>query len=156
MSPLFPEAAAFRAGRLMLEKIEFYAKRMTSFGFETTLSGRSYMKLIRTLKKTGYEVHFFFLWVPTVALALSRVRARAAEGAHSVPEIVIRRRFDRSIHNFLMHYRLLPENWPRSRSVCKQSPLKSPSHADFFHLDRAFAGEQTNPKIDQFLKTNST
>lgn len=80
MSPLFPEAAAFRAGRLMLEEIEFYAKRMTSFGFETTLSGRSSMKLIRTLKKTGYEVHFFFLWVPTVALALSRVRARAAEG----------------------------------------------------------------------------
>lgn len=95
----------------MLEEIDFYTKRMMSFGFETTLSGRSYMKLIRTLKKTGYEVHFFFLWVPTVALALSRVRARVAEGGHGVPEIVIRRRFDRSIHNFLMHYRLLGDAW---------------------------------------------
>ncbi len=111
VSPFSPEAVAFRAGRLMLEEVALYAKRGESFGFETTLSGRSYLSLIRNLKKRGYKVHFFFLWVPSVRLALARVRARVLEGGHDVPEIVIRRRFDRSIRNFLLHYRPLGDSW---------------------------------------------
>lgn len=111
VSPFSPEGVAFRAGRLMLDEIDFYAERGASFGFETTLSGRSYLNLIRQLKKLRYEVHFFFLWVPTVSLALTRVRARVQEGGHDVPEAVVRRRFERSIRNFLRHYRPLSDSW---------------------------------------------
>ena len=111
MAPFSPEAVAFRAGRLMLEEINLYVKRSEDFGFETTLSGRSYLSLIRHLKKRGYEVHFFFLWVPTVDLALTRVRGRVLEGGHDVPEPVVRRRFGRSIHNFLVRYRQLANSW---------------------------------------------
>jgi predicted ABC-type ATPase len=111
VSPFAAEEIAFRAGRLMLEEIELYAKRGESFGFETTLSGRSYLRTIGHLKRRGYEVHFFFLWVPTVRLALTRVRARVLQGGHDVPEAVIRRRFDRSIHNFLLRYRSLGDSW---------------------------------------------
>lgn len=67
----------------MLEEIELHATRSESFGFETTLSGRSYLRLIRHLKKRGYEVHFFFLWISTVRLALTRVKARVFEGGHT-------------------------------------------------------------------------
>lgn len=67
--------------------------------------------MIRHLKKRGYEVHFFFLWVPSVDLALKRVRARVLEGGHDVPEVVVRRRFDRSIHNFLLRYVPLGDSW---------------------------------------------
>jgi hypothetical protein len=56
-------AVAFRAGRLILKEISLYVKRGEDFGFETTLSGRSYLGLIRRLKKRGYKVHFFFLMV---------------------------------------------------------------------------------------------
>jgi len=87
----------------MIEEINSYVKRAASFGFETTLSGRSYLNLIRDLTKRRYDVHFFFLWIPTVALALRRVRARVLEGGHDVPHVVVRRRFDRSIRNFLLH-----------------------------------------------------
>jgi predicted ABC-type ATPase len=111
VAPFSPEAAAFRAGRLMLEEIDLHAKRSESFGFETMLSGRSYLSLIRDLKKRGYKVHLFFLWIPTVALALRRVRARVLEGGHDVPEDVVRRRFDRSIRNFLVCYRPLGDSW---------------------------------------------
>jgi predicted ABC-type ATPase len=111
VSPFSPEAAAFRAGRLMLEEIDLYAKRGESFGFETTLSGRSYLSLIRRLKRRGYEVHFFYLWVPSVELALSRIRGRVSLGGHDVPAVDVRRRFDRSIRNFLVHYRLLADSW---------------------------------------------
>ena len=111
VAPFSPEAAAFRAGRLMLEEIDLHAKRNESFGFETTLSGRSYLSLIRNLKQRGYNVHLFFLWIPAVALALRRVRARVLEGGHDVPEVVVRRRFDRSIRNFLVCYRSLADSW---------------------------------------------
>jgi predicted ABC-type ATPase len=111
VSPFSPEAAAFRAGRLMLEEIDLYAKRGDSFGFETTLSGRSYLSLIRRLKRREYEVHVFYLWVPSVELALLRIRGRVSLGGHDVPAADVRRRFDRSIRNFLVHYRHLANSW---------------------------------------------
>ncbi len=111
VSPFSPEEVAFRAGRLMIEEINSYVKRGASFGFETTLSGRSYLNLIRDLTKRRYDVHFFFLWIPTVALALRRVRTRVLQGGHDVPEVVVRRRFDRSIRNFLLRYRPLGDSW---------------------------------------------
>jgi predicted ABC-type ATPase len=111
VSPFSPEAAAFRAGRLMLEEIDLYAKRGDSFGFETTLSGRSYLGLIRRLKRREYEVHVFYLWVPSVELALLRIRGRVSLGGHDVPAADVRRRFDRSIRNFLVHYRHLANSW---------------------------------------------
>jgi predicted ABC-type ATPase len=95
----------------MLEEIDLYAERGESFGFETTLSGRSYLSLIRRLKRQGYEVHFFYLWIPSVELALSRIRGRVSRGGHDVPVADVRRRFDRSIRNFLLHYRRLADSW---------------------------------------------
>ena len=95
----------------MLGEINLLAKRRADFGFETTLSGRSHLRLIRQLKNQGYTAHFFFLWVPSVDLALLRVRARVSEGGHDVPEAVVRRRFDRSVRNFLIYYRRLADSW---------------------------------------------
>src|SRR5271157_1157271 len=111
VSPFSPGAAALRAGRLMLEEINLHAKRGEDFGFETTLSGRSYLRLIRGLKRRGYAAHFYFLWIPTVDIALTRVKGRVLEGGHDIPEPVVRRRFDRSIRNFLMDYRGLANSW---------------------------------------------
>ena len=111
VSPLSPEAAAFRAGRLMLKEIDLWARRLEDFGFETILSGRAHLNVIRDLKKTGYAVHIFFLSVPTARLALSRIRDRVRRGGHDVPPPVVRRRFDRCIVNFLQRYRDLADSW---------------------------------------------
>jgi len=86
MAPFSPETAALRAGRTMLEKIRSFAERRVSFAFETTLSGRSHLTLLRKLKAEGYDIHFFFLWLKSVDLALSRVRERVSRGGHDVPE----------------------------------------------------------------------
>jgi predicted ABC-type ATPase len=95
----------------VLNEIDLFAQRRADFGFETTLSGRSYLRLIRRLKDQGYAVHFFFLWLPEVNLALSRIKDRVSEGGHDVPETDVRRRFDRSIKNFLDLYRPLGDSW---------------------------------------------
>jgi predicted ABC-type ATPase len=49
--------------------------------------------------------------VPSIELALDRVRGRVLSGGHDVPEAVVRRRFDRSIRNFLTNYRSLADSW---------------------------------------------
>ena len=47
LSPFAPEAAALKAGRLMLSEIESCVQRRESFPFETTLSGMAYLARIR-------------------------------------------------------------------------------------------------------------
>jgi predicted ABC-type ATPase len=86
MSPFSPETAAFQAGRVMLGEIHSLAKRRLDFAFETTLSGRTHVHLIRQLGNQGYAAHFFFLWVPTVDLALSRVRRGYRRAAMMCPQ----------------------------------------------------------------------
>jgi predicted ABC-type ATPase len=95
----------------MLDEIVLYTRRRADFGFETTLSGNGHLKVIRDLVKVGYKPHIFYLWVPRVELALDRVRVRVLKGGHDVPEVIVRRRFVRSIRNFLKNYRPLAESW---------------------------------------------
>lgn len=111
ISPFSPGAAAFQAGRLMLEEIRRFAERRADFGFETTLSGTSFLNLIRRLRGQGYSVQIFFLWVPGVEISLSRIRDRVLEGGHDVPESVVRRRYERSIRNFFRVYRHEADFW---------------------------------------------
>ncbi|MGS0740760.1 hypothetical protein ACVBEF_02825 [Glaciimonas sp. GG7] len=46
LSPFAPEAAAIKAGRIMLKEIDLAIKCGDSFAFETTLSGVSYLRHI--------------------------------------------------------------------------------------------------------------
>jgi predicted ABC-type ATPase len=111
MSPFAPERAAFRAGRLMLQEIEIQANLGVDFGFETTLSGKGHLQVVRGLKRRGYEVHIFYLWVPSAELTLARIKERVLRGGHDVPEAIVRRRFTRSIGNFLGPYGRLADRW---------------------------------------------
>lgn len=111
MSPFSPESASIRAGRLVLREIAFFCQQKVSFGFETTLAGRSYLRLVRRLGRRGYNVHLFFLSVEAVDLTLSRIRERVLKGGHDVPEVVVRRRFDRSMRNFFREYQPLVDSW---------------------------------------------
>src|SRR5947209_7014707 len=56
LSPFDPNAVAFRAGRLMLEEIDRNAAAGTSFAFETTLSGHTYLRRIRSWRAAGFVV----------------------------------------------------------------------------------------------------
>jgi predicted ABC-type ATPase len=111
ISPFDPERAALRAGRIMLEQIHSLAERRLDFGFETTLSGKAYIKLLQKMKKGGYLIHIFFLWINDVELALERIRLRVRNGGHAIPEATVRRRFGRSLANFLLVYKPLADSW---------------------------------------------
>ena len=111
LSPFAPERAAIHAGRLMLEQIHFLSNRGLDFGFETTLSGRSYVKLLHHLKKKGYHIHLFFLWINSIKLALERIKIRVRSGGHNIPESIVRRRFSRGLYNFFNFYQMIVDSW---------------------------------------------
>ncbi|TRZ96007.1 Zeta toxin family protein [bacterium] len=111
LAPFSPRSVAIKAGRLVLAQIRDFASSKVDFGFETTLSGRSHVNLFKELKNKGYQLHLFFLWVPDPQLAIERIKGRVLEGGHNVPAQDVRRRFGRSITNFITLYRPLLDSW---------------------------------------------
>jgi len=105
LSPFAPERVRLEAGRLMLMKMHQYASAGRSFAIETTLAGRSYLPMFKRLKARSYSMHLFYLWLPSVDLAVRRVADRVRQGGHNIPESDIRRRFSKSLHNLFQLYR---------------------------------------------------
>jgi len=56
-------------------------------------------------------VIIYYLKLPSVDLAIERVKLRVSQGGHNVPENVIRRRYDRSWKNFQHIYKSLADSW---------------------------------------------
>jgi predicted ABC-type ATPase len=111
LSPFDPGAAAVRAGRLMLEEIATRVRQGRGFAFETTLSGVGYARQIPAWRRAGYHVKLIFLSLPDADMAVARVAVRVAQGGHSIPEAVIRRRFDAGLFNFRHRYQPLVDAW---------------------------------------------
>lgn len=111
LSPLRPELAAMRAGRLMLERIGDLVARGESFAFETTLADRGYVRRIAGWQRAGYHVTILFLSLLSADAAIERVQLRVAQGGHAIPEEVIRRRFAAGRANFETLYKPLADAW---------------------------------------------
>ena len=104
LAPFTPEAAAVKAGRLMLQEIAECTQRGDSFAFETTLSGLSYLRQIRQWQDQGYRVSLYFLKLPDAETAIARVASRVRQGGHNIAPQIIRRRFAAGWENFQHHY----------------------------------------------------
>jgi len=111
LSPFVPERAAIQAGRIMIEQIRSLSAQRRDFGFETTLSGKTYVKLIRDLRRRGYRIHLFFLWLASTDLAIERIAERVRQGGHYIPDAVVRRRFAKGLTNFFKLYRPILDSW---------------------------------------------
>ncbi len=113
LAPLAPKGKAIAASRVFLEEIALNIAARRDFGFESTLSGLGYRKLIKRLKSQGWRVELLYLALPSVEMAMSRVAERVSHGGHSIPRKTVERRFYRSLENFLGEYVLLAD-----RTVC--------------------------------------
>jgi predicted ABC-type ATPase len=104
LSPLAPQQQLVAASRLMLKEIDSHIRAQRSFAFETTLSGRGYLQLIRRLRTAGWRVELVYLALPSVELSILRVAERVAHGGHNVPLPALQRRFPRSLRLLLEGY----------------------------------------------------
>ncbi len=111
LSPFAPEAAAIKAGRIMLKEIDDHIAQHRSFSFETTLSGRGYAAKVARWRAAGYRVSLYFLSLPHADMAVERVRLRVSQGGHNIPEAVIRRRFEAGLENLESLYTSIVSEW---------------------------------------------
>lgn len=99
------------ASKLMILEIDKCVSESKSFTFETTLSGVSYVKKIDSQKKKGYEIILYYFSLPSVEMAIDRVKARVAQGGHNIPKDVIKRRFDKSMKNLDLLFKPVVDSW---------------------------------------------
>lgn len=111
LSPFAPETQNFRAGRLLIDRIKELVQKKQHFAFETTLSGRGYVRNLTKIKENGYRIMLFFLWLPSADLAVARVSNRVRQGGHNVPEPVVRRRYKTGIQNLFQLYQPQVDAW---------------------------------------------
>ncbi len=111
LSPLDPSLSAFRAGRLLLEEARSLMEAKASFAIESTLSGKTYVALIREAKTRGYLFLLHYIVIGSATQAVSRVALRVRLGGHDVPEADVHRRFDRSRQHFIENYLPLADEW---------------------------------------------
>ncbi|UCZ57662.1 zeta toxin family protein [Desulfurispirillum indicum] len=101
LSPLAPEKELFAASKIFLQEIEEHIIAGEDFAFETTLAGRSYVRLIERLREEGWRVELIYLALADVEMSKMRVAERVAHGGHNIPAKDIVRRFPRSLNNLL-------------------------------------------------------
>lgn len=111
LSPFAPGAASVQAARILLGEIRASLARKETFALESTLSGRTYASILKRAKKSGYQIRLHYLFLPNPNLAIARVKERVSKGGHHVPSADVRRRYHRSLRNFLSHYAPLSNQW---------------------------------------------
>jgi predicted kinase len=73
LSPLEPQAGAVKAARLLLKEIKATLRRRQTFALETTLSGKTYVRLLQRARRGGYEIELHYLWLSSPDQAIARV-----------------------------------------------------------------------------------
>jgi len=89
---------AWRVGRRRLEQA---LAEGGAYAFETTLGGKSIVKLLLDGARNGAQVNVWFAGLATPELHLRRIAARVAAGGHDIPETKVRERFDASRSNLV-------------------------------------------------------
>lgn len=111
LSPFNPEKVALAAGRIMLSRIHELINEGADFAFETTLTTKSYVGLIKKAHEHNYDVTLLFFWLDSPQTAFNRVARRVSEGGHDIPIDVIERRYFRGIENFVNLYIPICDRW---------------------------------------------
>ncbi len=130
LAPLHPESMALTASKLMIKRLKDLLEKEKNFAFETTASGKNYIKYLKDAQMRGYEVNLVYLWLANADIAVERVVHRVAQGGHYIPEDVIRRQYKSGMKNTLHHYlpladrALILDNSTKSQKVIARKSQK--------------------------------
>lgn len=97
--PDAPQAAAVEGGKQAIKRARAYLVNNQSFAAETTLAGKTYLRMMAEAKQKGWLIDLIYVGVASVETSIDRVAQRVAQGGHNVPEEDIRRRYTRSLAN---------------------------------------------------------
>lgn len=89
-------------GRKAVELFQFAVKNRISFSMESTLSGKSVLRRIKTAKENGFYVRLNYIALDKVEINLARLAARVRSGGHFIDEATIRQRYSISAQHLLL------------------------------------------------------
>ena len=104
LSPHNTQSHELQASRLFLQQMKTCIQQRQNFTFETTLSGKTYAKLIRELQSAHWQVDLIYLYLPSMQNSLKRVAERVKHGGHDIPIETIKRRYPKSLYNLIHLY----------------------------------------------------
>ena len=70
-----------------------------SFNEETTLTGKSILKIIDRAKELGYELQLFYVGVSSTEIAKERIKNRVEKGGHHIENDIVEKRYYESLKN---------------------------------------------------------
>lgn len=111
LCPSDPASEQINAARQFLALLHDALAGSESFIVESTLSGRTLCKHVELAKRAGFTITLVYLFLDSADECVARVNERVQKGGHFVPEIDIRRRYQRSAVNFWQRYRPLSDQW---------------------------------------------
>lgn len=77
---------------------EEHLEQNRSFCFETVLSTRRNLELLRRAKDKGFFIRCYYILTVDPLINVARVRSRVLSGGHDVPENKIKDRYDRALN----------------------------------------------------------
>ena len=83
---------AIQAARQAVLKSRTLLHEGLSFVLESTLAGNGALSLMREAKDVGYRTLLIYVALGDPELHIERVRLRASQGGHDIPDSDIRRR----------------------------------------------------------------
>lgn len=105
ISPFNPDSVSIQAGKILLKRIEMLVSEKVDFAFETTLSSKSIIGIIKKAKSSGYKINILFFYLNSYHIAYRRVTERVKHGGHNIPRNVIKRRYIRGVINLINIYK---------------------------------------------------
>lgn len=111
IGPLDSERASFQAGRILIKDVKSRIASGSEFSFETTMSDKTWLPVLKKAKDLGYEINIYFLFTTSVEKSLERIAKRVSQGGHHIPHDAVARRYPRCFQNFWHHYRALANRW---------------------------------------------
>ncbi len=100
------EISNIEAGKIALGRIKQLMNKGLNFTQETTLSGVKTFQTIGRARRRGYYIRLYYVGLETVEESIMRIRIRAENGGHFIPEADVVRRFNFRYSNLM---RILPQ-----------------------------------------------
>lgn len=98
-----------RAGRIAIEQVNRHIAAKRDFVFETTLSSRHSLDVMRRARQSGFDVGLMYVILDSSQRNLDRVDFRVRTGGHHIPDADVVRRYENSLKNLPVALKLADE-----------------------------------------------
>ena len=88
-----------KAGKIAIQLRNKCFLEEKSFNEETTLTGKTILKIINKAKDLGYKIHLYYIGIDNPEIAKERVKNRVARGGHGISPEIIEKRYYESLQN---------------------------------------------------------